>query len=217
MSPTIPTVSGSTALTSGATLGVPLSEESGAPATSVSLKGFSPNSSRLSRSWLRDGTAAPIPHCTPLDRFTAIGSSGSPRHTRPTVPDSSTALLNSLLRMKSIIASALPVLAPASFLPVGSFTVPRTAIAAGCWRHSDIRFTFTPTNRSPTLSPLQSRRTNGYAFTSPPYAGLVDWKVAGISKSRSIRVSTRNDPKISIRSARPNAAVIGKWLTSVSP
>jgi len=60
-----------------------------------------------------------------------------------------------LLITPSTDTSALPVLTPASNFPVGTLTMPRIATAAGFCRYSDQRLILAPTNRSPTLSPVQ--------------------------------------------------------------
>src|ERR1700681_4707036 len=122
----------STVLTSGDRLEGPLNDASGEAAVRVLLNRCSPCSSVVSLRCDRDGNAAPTPHWNPFDTLTTTGVSGWPRHTTPADPASSTARLSSLLMMKSTIPSALPVLAPESTLPVGSFTLPRAAIATLC-------------------------------------------------------------------------------------
>ncbi len=86
-----------------------------------------PFTSKSARSGERDGHAVPRPQ-----RNTPLGvsnPSGEPRTPKPAKPDTSAFSAISLLTMKSPKTSALPVLTPADSLPVGSFTMNRTAIA----------------------------------------------------------------------------------------
>src|SRR5207244_10146477 len=109
----------------------------------VSLDGTKPFNSVNTRSGLREGNAAPAPHRNALVGMS--NPSGLPRNSYPANPDTSTTFAASLLAMTSNNPSALPVPLPTSFFAVGSFTMPRTASAAGFWRYSDHRFTFAPT------------------------------------------------------------------------
>ncbi len=61
---------------------------------------------------------------------------------------------------------------PLSVLAVGSLIIPRTANAAGCCFHCDIRLIFAPTQKSPSWLPLHPCRTSGASFTTPPAYGL---------------------------------------------
>ena len=101
--------------------------------------------------------------------------------------------------------------------PVGSFTIPRTASATGCCRHCDVRFTFAPTQKSPRLFPLQPRRASGFCGTTPPASANDAVGTNSGRMSRSIRLTTTNDPKISARSFSPYPKVTGQFDTSVKP
>src|SRR6185437_3367627 len=132
-------------------------------------------------------------------------------------PETSTRSLTSLLAIASSAKSALPVLAPLSVSPTGSFTIPRTANASGCCRHCELRFTFAPTQKSPRLLPLHPDRASGCCGTTPPNS---DEAVPGRNsgrRSRSIRLTSTHDPKISARSFRPIPKVTGQFDTSLKP
>ncbi|MBI3263201.1 MAG: hypothetical protein HYZ58_08615 [Acidobacteria bacterium] len=174
----------------------------------------SPWNSVTIRNGVRDGNAAPTPHRSPFDRSSASGVSGSPRTITPPTPLSSTRSFTSPLTIASTSTSGFPVLVPAAVSPVGTFTIPRSATAAGCCRHGARRLIFAPSIRSPTWSPVQPSRTNGSSLTSPPTAG---WLVKSGRTSRSTRVSTRNEPNSSARSRTPTPTVTAKCEMSVKP
>ena len=112
------------------------------PIVATSSLGTDPTSSSVARRGKRDGKPAPTPH-----RNAPLGMSkpaGSPRTSYPADPESSTRRRISLLPMKSNRKSAFPVETPTVSSPVGTFTMPRNASAAGCWRNSDHRLIFAP-------------------------------------------------------------------------
>src|SRR5262249_55043672 len=125
----------------------------------VSLFGTWPFNSPVTRRKLRDGKPTPAPH-----RNAPVGASklsGCPRTSQPPYADTSTSFAASLLTIASNATSALAVPTPLSALPVGALTITRTATAAGLCRNSDNRFSFTPRNRSPRLSPVHPWFTFG--------------------------------------------------------
>src|SRR3954471_7948838 len=132
---------------------------------SVLFEYASPLSSAVKRSDLREGKPAPRPQRKPLVVST---SSVSVRKMNPPDPANSTRWFMSLLTTASIARSILPVLAPLSLSPVGSFAMKRSAAAAAFCCRSDMRFHLAPTQKSPMLLPLQAVRASGFCGTTAP-------------------------------------------------
>ena len=108
-----------------------------------SFDGMSPFNSAVTRSQFRDGNPRPAPQRNAPPGCRSPTGGAAPF--MPPKPESSTSFAASLLTIRSTEKSGLPVLTPASFLPVGSLTMPRNASAAGSWRDSDQRLNFAPT------------------------------------------------------------------------
>src|SRR5262249_6672229 len=121
----------------------------------------------------------------------------------PAYPDTSARSCTSLLTIASSAKSTLPVLAPELLLPVGSFSIGR--IASDTFLRSNwlAKLIFAPSQKSPILLPLHDDAVSGLVGTTPPTLLKPDDDRNSGRMSRSIRLTTTNDPNTSARFRRP--------------